>query len=86
MNKNKISIVSVSCLPLVLTPTSAFAYIGPGIGGGVIAVIIGVFSAIFLTLASILYFPIKRMLRRTKADETTAIEEAPPANSEESTK
>ena len=44
----------------------AFAYIGPGMSGGVIAAIIGFFVAIFLGLWGILYYPIKRALKRRK--------------------
>ena len=43
-----------------------FAYIGPGMSGGVIAAIIGFFVAIFLGLWGILYYPIKRALKRRK--------------------
>ena len=41
----------------------AHAYIGPGMGGGAIAAIIGFFAAILLGLWGILYYPIKRALK-----------------------
>lgn len=44
----------------------AFAYIGPGMSGGVIAAIIGFFVAIFLGIWGILYYPIKRALKRRR--------------------
>lgn len=44
----------------------AYAYIGPGMSGGVIAAIIGFFAAIFLGLWGILYYPIKRALKNRK--------------------
>ena len=43
-----------------------FAYIGPGMGGGAIAAILGFFAAILLGLWGILYYPIKRTLKRRK--------------------
>mgnify|MGYP001425330763 CR=1 FL=1 len=43
-----------------------FAYIGPGMGGGVIAAIFGIIAAFFLGLWGILYYPIKRALKRRK--------------------
>jgi len=43
-----------------------FAYIGPGMGGGVIAAVIGFFTAILLGLWAILYYPIKRALKKRK--------------------
>ena len=55
-----------------LIPTSAYAYIGPGLGAGAIAAIIGIFGAILLTVISIVYFPIKRLLkhkRKKKIDD-----------------
>ena len=42
------------------------AYIGPGMGGGVIAVVLGVIGAVLLALFGILYYPIKRMLKNRK--------------------
>ena len=46
--------------------TSLFAYIGPGMGGGVIAAIFGIIAAFFLGLWGILYYPIKRALKNKK--------------------
>ena len=43
-----------------------FAYIGPGMGGGVIAAIFGIIAAFFLGLWGILYYPIKRALNNRK--------------------
>ena len=40
-----------------------FAYIGPGMGGGIIAAIFGIIAAFFLGLWGILYYPIKRFLK-----------------------
>ena len=41
-----------------------FAYIGPGMGGGVIAAIFGIIAAFFLGLWGILYYPIKRAFKK----------------------
>ena len=43
-----------------------FIYIGPGMGGGVIAAIFGIIAAFFLGLWGILYYPIKRALKNKK--------------------
>ncbi len=43
-----------------------FSYIGPGMGGGVIAAIFGIFAAFFLGLWGILYYPIKRAFKNKK--------------------
>ena len=41
----------------------SYAYLGPGMGGGVVAAIIGFVAAVFLLLWGILYYPIKRALK-----------------------
>ena len=40
-----------------------FLYIGPGMGGGVIAAIFGIIAAFFLGLWGVLYYPIKRAFK-----------------------
>jgi len=57
---------SISFLSLFLISLPSYAYIGPGMGGGVIAVIVGFFAAILLGLWGILYYPIKRALKNRK--------------------
>ena len=47
-----------------------FAYIGPGMGGGVIAAIFGIIAAFFLGLWGILYYPIKRAFKNKKKKNT----------------
>ena len=50
--------------------THLFAYIGPGMGGGVIAAIFGIIAAFFLGLWGILYYPIKRAFKNKKKKNT----------------
>ena len=52
----------------------SFAYVGPGMGGGVIAAIIGFFAAILLGLWGILYYPIKRALKNRKEKKMSSKE------------
>ena len=61
-------------LSLFLISLPSYAYIGPGMGGGVIAAIIGFFVAILLALWGILYYPIKRALKNRK-DKKMALED-----------
>jgi len=49
---------------LFLIPLSSHAYIGPGMGGGVIAITLGFIGAIFLAIFGILYYPIKRLIKK----------------------
>lgn len=57
---------SILFLSLFLVSLPSYAYIGPGMGGGAIAAIIGFFAAILLGLWGILYYPIKRALKNRK--------------------
>lgn len=41
-----------------------FAYLGPGLGAGVILLVIGVVALVAITLFTFLWFPIKRMLKK----------------------
>lgn len=56
----------VVTLMLVLAPGLAQAYIGPGAGVGAIAAALGVLGAIFLALLAVIYYPIKRLLKRRR--------------------
>ena len=60
---------SILFLSLFLISLPSYAYIGPGMGGGAIAAIIGFFAAILLGLWGILYYPIKRALKNKKDKE-----------------
>lgn len=57
---------SILFLSFFMITFPMYGYIGPGMSGGVIAAVIGFFVAIFLGLWGILYYPIKRALKRRK--------------------
>ena len=57
---------SILMFSLFLISLPSYAYIGPGMGGGVITAIVGFFAAILLGLWGILYYPIKRALKNRK--------------------
>ena len=59
---NKINLI----IALLSISSPVVAYIGPGMGGGVFAAVLGVIGAILLALFGILYYPIKRMLKNRK--------------------
>ena len=52
-----------------LLSSTVFAYVGPGMGGGLIATILGIVGSIFLAIFGILYYPIKRYFKNRKLKE-----------------
>lgn len=46
--------------------SSAYAYIGPGVGGGAIAAAFGLIVAVFAVLFGLIWFPVKRFLKKRK--------------------
>ncbi|MFL2754508.1 MAG: hypothetical protein ACJ0BF_00180 [Gammaproteobacteria bacterium] len=57
---------SLLFLYLLLIPLPSYAYIGPGMGGGIVVAVIGFFVAILIGLFGILYYPIKRAFKNKK--------------------
>jgi len=41
-----------------------FLYIGPGLGGGVIAVVTGLFLTIFSFLVAVFWIPLKKLFKK----------------------
>jgi hypothetical protein len=54
-------------ISLAIASPTALGYLGPGVGGGAIATVLGFFGAILLGLFGILYYPIKRALKNRQA-------------------
>ena len=46
--------------------TYCYAYLGPGMSGGILAATLGIIVAIFGLLFGILWFPIKRFFKNRK--------------------
>lgn len=64
---NRMPAIALSAaLAVLLLPNPALAYIGPGVGAGAIGAVLGVIGSIFLGLFAILWYPIKRMMKRRK--------------------
>lgn len=68
---------------LVLVSTSAFVYVGPGVGLGVIATIVAITLGLLLLAFGFLWYPLKRMLRRWREKETRgSAEDAPESHNQ----
>jgi O-antigen/teichoic acid export membrane protein len=61
-------------LSLLLASTNVFAYVGPGLGLGVLGTIIGAIAAVLLAIFGIIWYPIKRMIKKKKAPKTKSEE------------
>ena len=65
---------SVFFIFFIFASIPSYAYIGPGMGGGAIAAILGFFAAILLGLWGILYYPIKRAIKNRKEKKNSSNE------------
>jgi hypothetical protein len=59
-------------LLLLAIALPAHAYIGPGAGAGAVAVVLGILSSIVLGLIGIVWYPIKRLIKKRKIQRTGA--------------
>ena len=60
---NKIHIIII--VFILISPI--YAYVGPGMGGGLIATILGILLSILFSIFGILYYPLKRFLKNRKS-------------------
>ena len=67
MTKRIVPVIALS----LLGTTSAFAYVGPGVGLGVIGTLFGIFAAVALALFGLFWYPLKRAFgKKTPAAAT----------------
>jgi hypothetical protein len=60
----RILCLRIACLTWVLIhPVFAHAYIGPGMGLGVAATVLGLFAAFILLLIGLIWLPVRRFFR-----------------------
>lgn len=60
------TIIALAFAVSLASTSGAMAYIGPGMGAGAVAVVLGVIGSFFLAIFALLYYPIKRLLRRNR--------------------
>ena len=73
MSPRKAALGSMLALAtLASVSDAAQAYVGPGLGAGALGAVLGVVGAVLLAVFAVIYYPIKRMLRRRKAGGETA--------------
>ncbi|MCB2114111.1 MAG: hypothetical protein KDD85_11270 [Parvularculaceae bacterium] len=74
--KNLKAGIALSLIGALAFATPAAAYIGPGVGLGVIATIFGAIGAFFMLIAGLLWYPIKAMLRKKREKNEKAAPDA----------
>jgi len=62
--------ISLIALALAQVATPALAYAGPGAGLSMIGSLVALVVALLAALFGFVWFPVKRMLRNRKADQT----------------
>ena len=51
----------------VFYPLTAEAYFGPGLGVGTLGVVFGLLASIIMTFVAIIWYPVKRMIKKKQA-------------------
>ena len=69
-------ILGLAC-GLVVSASSAHAYIGPGAGLGAIGAVLAVGVALILLIVGFVWYPMKRLLKGRKSRSGIEIEKAP---------
>lgn len=60
---NRLSVPVVAAVITLASASSANAYVGPGLGVGTLAVVLGVVGSVFLAVFATIWYPLKRRIR-----------------------
>ena len=52
-----------------LINTYSFAYLGPGVGGGMMAATLGIIFALLAAIFGLIWFPLKRLLKKRRQEK-----------------
>ncbi len=61
--KKEITALLLAVLALSYTPLAS-AYVGPGLGVGVVATVLGTLLGILMLLVGVIWYPLKKLFRR----------------------
>ena len=67
--------IIIILLFLFIFEVPSYSYLGPGLGGGIIAATLGIIVAIFAAIFGIIWFPLKRYLNKKKEKKILASKE-----------
>ena len=59
-------ILSLIILLVLIAPSQADAYVGPGLGAGTIGVILGIIGSVCIALFAIIWYPLKRLFKKRR--------------------
>jgi membrane protein implicated in regulation of membrane protease activity len=63
----------IALLMLALIAGPAAAYVGPGAGISVLGSLLGILATIFVAIGAILFWPIRKLMKRRKAKKETGV-------------
>lgn len=69
--------VSIAAAMALAPLASAHAYVGPGLGLGTLIVILGFIGSLFLAVFGVVWYPIKRALRKRRSQPDDEASESP---------
>ena len=67
----------IMLLMCLLAARPSYGYIGPGLGAGTIGLVLGVIASVGLALFAVVWYPVKRMLRKRKDRKDTTDPQEP---------
>jgi hypothetical protein len=76
----RLTLVPVLLLCLIAPP--AEAYVGPGLGAGTVAVVLGLLGSVFLALLAFIWYPFKRLIQKIKSSRNPEKEKTSGGKSE----
>ena len=53
-------------LALALSPASVQAYVGPGMGAGAVAGVLGLLAGLLMLVVGVVWYPLKKLVRRLR--------------------
>jgi O-antigen/teichoic acid export membrane protein len=59
----------IALVVLLFSTAAAHAYVGPGLGLGVIGAILGALLTVILAIAGVIWYPVKRLLKKKRAGQ-----------------
>lgn len=67
MKINRTALVFVFAVEVLSYPPPAMAYIGPGLGSGALAAVLGAVLGMLMLVVGVVWYPIKRLIRRLRS-------------------